>query len=126
MKRVLKRLLVSYLVVAIFVIGFAPGVDAGFSPSQMVAGSGVTSRDYDVQQVRSFLEMKVVTDRLQQLGFTPGEIQARLGELNDQQLHRLALKVDQVKVGGDGGAAIIALLIVVVLVIIILRLLRLV
>ena len=124
MKKFFKRMLVSYLVVAMFIIGIAPNVDAGFSPSQL---TGVTtpSREADLQRVRSFLEMKVVADRFAQLGFTPIEVQSRLSTLSDEQLHRIALKVNDIKVGGDGGTAVIIILIIVVLALVILRLLRL-
>ncbi len=124
MRRFSKRMLVSYLVVAMFAIGIAPNVNAGFSPSQLT-GVMTESRQADLQCVRSFLEMKIVADRLAQLGFSPIEVQSRLSTLTDEQLHRLALKVDDIKVGGDGGAAVIVVLVIVVLALIILRLLRL-
>jgi hypothetical protein len=123
MKKFLLRALVAYLVVAMFMIGITPQVDAGFSPSQMI-GAGAAARDIDVQHVRSFLEMKVAADRFAQLGFTPGEVESRLSALNDEQLHQIALKVDQVKVGGDGVGVVIAVLVIVVLVLLILRLAR--
>jgi hypothetical protein len=124
MTRFLMRALIAYLVAAMFVIGIAPRADAGFCPSQLM-GAGAASRDVDLQQVRSFLEMKVAADRFQQLGFSPREIESRLSALNDEQLHQIALRVDQVKVGGDGLGALIAVLVVVVLVLIIFRLVRL-
>ncbi len=123
MKNFLMRTLVAYLVVAMFMIGITPQADAGFSPSQLV-GAGAAGRDADVQHVRSFLEMKVVADRFGQLGFTPGEVEARLSALTDEQVHQIALKVDQVKVGGDGIGVVIAVLVIVVLVLVILRLVR--
>jgi hypothetical protein len=68
--------------------------------------------------------MKVAADRFAQLGFTTEEAQARLSQLNDEQLHRIALKVDQLKVGGNAlGFAIVALVVVIVA-ILLLRLLR--
>ncbi len=123
MKRCLMRALVAYLVAAMFVIGITPNADAGFSPSQLV-GASAAGRDLDVQHVRTFLETKVVADRLGQLGFTPGEVQSRLSALSDEQLHQIALKVDQLKVGGDGVGVVIAVLVIVVLVLLILRLAR--
>ncbi len=123
MKKLLLRTLTAYLVVAMFIIGIAPRADAGFYPSQMV-GAGATGRDVDLQRVRSFLEMKVVADRFQQLGFNPQEIQSRLTSLSDEQLHRIALKVDEVKTGGWVGV-LIGVLVVIVLVLLIFRLVRL-
>jgi hypothetical protein len=124
MKTFFKQMLVSYLVVAMFVIGIAPNVNAGFSPSQLT-GVVTQSRQADLQRVRSFLEMKIVADRFTQLGFSPVEVQSRLSTLSDEQLHRIALKVEDIKVGGDGGTAVIIILIIVVFALIILRLLRL-
>jgi hypothetical protein len=43
--------------------------------------------------------------------------------LNDQQLHQVAMKMDDLKVGGDSGLGIvIAILVIVILVIIIIQL----
>jgi hypothetical protein len=122
MKSFLLRLLASYLVVAVFAIGMAPKADAGFSPSQLMTAGGA-AREADLQNVRSFLEMKLVGDRFAQLGFSPAEVQARLSALNDEQLHRIALKVDDLKVGGEVGV-VIAVLVIILLAILILRLLR--
>ncbi len=123
MKKLCFRILVSYLVVAMFVIGITPRAEAAFSPSELLAG-GHTDREADLQSVRAFLEMKMVVERFQQLGFSPKEIQMRLGELNDEQIHQIALHIDQSKVGGDGLGVVIAVLVIVILVILILRLVR--
>ncbi len=124
MKLFCKRMLISYLVVAMFVIGMAQSAGAGFTPSQL-GGVSTQSREADLQRVRSFLEMKVVKDKFVQLGFSPVEVQSRLSTLSDEQLHRVALKVDDIKVGGDGGTAVIIILLIVVFVLVMLRLLRL-
>jgi hypothetical protein len=66
--------------------------------------------------------LKMVRERLKDLGFTQEEIQGRLNELNDQQLHQLAMKMDDLKVGGDGLGIVIAILVIIILVIIIIQL----
>jgi hypothetical protein len=103
-----------YLIFAMFLIGIAPKVDAGLAPSELIAMSQ-TDRNADLEKIRQVLEIKMVGKRLKQLGFTQAEIQTRLNSISDQQLHKFALQLDDLKVGGDGGAgiAIVVLLILV-------------
>jgi hypothetical protein len=101
-----------------FIIGIAPNVDAGFSPSQLTGTAG-QAREADLQKVRSFLENKLVADRFTQLGFSPAEVQSRLSGLTDEQLHKVALKIDEAKVGGWFWTAIGVLFLVVIIVLII-------
>ena len=118
MKNFCGRLLISYLVLAMFVIGIAPNADAGFSPSQLTGTAG-QAREADLQKVRSFLENKLVAERFTQLGFSPAEVQSRLSGLTDEQLHKVALKIDEAKVGGWFWTAIGVLFIIVVIIVII-------
>ncbi len=115
MKIPLMKQIAWYLVFAMFVIGIVPRVEAGIAPSELVAMPG-TDRNSDIEKVRQVLEMKAVGERLRQLGFTQDEIQARLGRLDDEQLHKFAVQLDDLRVGGDGGAAVaIVVLLVLVL-----------
>ena len=43
-------------------------------------------------------------------------LQAKINQLNDRQLHQLALSLDEMRVGGDGFAVLIVLLLVGILV----------
>ena len=115
MRMPLTRYVSWYLIFAMFLIGIAPKVDAGFAPSELIAMSQ-TDRNADLEKIQQVLEMKMVGERLKQLGLTQAEIQTRLNRISDQQLHKFALQLDDIRVGGDGGAgvAIIVLLIVVV------------
>jgi hypothetical protein len=110
-----------YLIIAIFIIGIVSKVDAGFVTSNPVALSAI-DREADLTKIQNVLETKMVADRLEKLGFTKDEINSRLQQLSDQQIHQLALKLDELKVGGDGLGVVIALLVIVILVIIILQL----
>jgi len=104
-----------------FVIGITPRVYAGFSPSEgLVLTSG--ERTSDLDKIQKFLEMKMVRERLKDLGFTADEIQGKLKDLNDQQIHQLATKMDDLNVGGDGLEVILVLLVIVILVILIIQL----
>ncbi|MGO9379725.1 MAG: PA2779 family protein [Dissulfurispiraceae bacterium] len=110
-----------YLVVAMFVIGIAPRVDAGLVPSEVIALTQV-DRQADLGKIQKVLETKMISDRLAQYGLTQNEINARLAQLSDQQVHSFALQLDDLKVGGDGLGIIIALLVIAILVVIILYL----
>jgi hypothetical protein len=100
-----------YLVVAMCVIGITPRVYAGFSPSEVVGLSQV-DRESDLQKIQNVIEMKMIGERLKQMGLTPDEIQKRLSQLSDQQIHQLALQLDELKVGGDAGWVVLGVLIV--------------
>ena len=111
-----------YLVAAMFIISIAPKVDAGFSPSEILALSQV-ERTADLQKIQKVLEVKAVSERLKQFGLTQDEIQTRLVSLSDQQIHQVAVQLDDLKIGrGDALGLIIALLVIAVLVIVLLKL----
>ncbi len=123
MAKTVRKWITWYVIVAMFVIGITPRVYAGFSPSEAI-GLPAAERSVDLQKVQKFLEMKMVRERLQEYGLTQEEIQSRLGELSDQQIHQVALKIDDLKVAGDSGLGIIiAVLVIIVLVIIVIQLL---
>jgi hypothetical protein len=122
MERFLKRWVAWYLVGAMFMVGITSPAYAGLSPSEVI-GVSPAERSADLQKVRKFLEMKRVGERLRELGLVPGEVQTRLAQLNDQQLHQMALRVDDLTVAGDEGLGIIiALLVIAIIVIVIIQL----
>jgi hypothetical protein len=111
-----------YLVVAMFILGIAPRVDAGFSPSEIIALSQ-TDRTADITKIQKVLELKAVSERLTQLGLAQEEIKNRLDQLSDQQIHQAALQLDDLKVGqGDVFGIVIALLVIAILLVILLNL----
>jgi hypothetical protein len=117
MKR-LKKTLIWYLVGAMFVIGVTPNCFAGFSPSEVMVLSQA-ERPQDLQKLQKFLETKMVRERLKDLGFIPEEVQMKLGNLSDQQIHQMALHLDEMKVAGDGVGIFIAVFLIAVLVVLI-------
>lgn len=118
----MQKGIVWYLVVAMFLIGAVPRAYGAFSPSEIIFPSS-GERATDLQKVKSFLERKIVAEKLKELGFSPPEIQKKLYELNDQQIHQLALKIDEWKVGGDAGLGlVIALLVIAILIVLFLQL----
>jgi len=118
MRNSFMKYLSWYLIMAMFVMGIVPRVYAGFSPSQVVALSQL-DRSRDLGKIQKILETKMIRERLEKLGFSQDEIRSRLGQLSDQQIHQLALTVDELKVGGDAEGLIIFLLVVALIVVLV-------
>jgi hypothetical protein len=121
MKGKMRKFITWYMVAAMLIIGMTPRVYAGFSPSE---GAAVVQLDRtaDLQKIQKILELKMISERLRQLGFAKEGIQQRLQELSDEQIHRLALNLDEMQVGGD-GEVIISVLVIAILVVILIYLL---
>ena len=111
MKKTFMRHVTWYLVVAMIVIGITPRVYAGFSPSEVVGFSPI-DRGSDLGRIQNAIETKMIGERLKQIGLTSDEIQKKLSQLSDQQIHQLALQLDELKVGGDAGWTVLAIIIV--------------
>jgi len=117
-----RKSLTWYLVFAMFIISIVPQAEGAFIPSQAISLSDA-QRQSDLGKIRSFLETKLVSQRLQDLGFSTDEIKERLAYLSDQQLHKYAQQLDDLKAGGDSGVGIvIGVLLIILLVIVILHL----
>lgn len=56
--------------------------------------------------------MIIIKERLGRLGFTQKESQERLEKLNDRQIHQLAMKIDDLRVGGNGFEVLVVLLLI--------------
>ncbi len=115
MKRKLSKWVLWYMVMVMFLFGITPKVDAGFSPSEVI-GQSQWDRSADVERIRKVLETKMIRERLHALGFSEEEIQTRLKQLSNDQIHRLALQIDELKVAGNGGEAVIIVLLILILV----------
>ena len=111
MKKTFMKHITWYLVVAMFIIGITPRVYAGFSASEVVGFSPI-DRASDLGKIQNAIETKMIGERLKQIGLTPDEIQKKLTQLGDQQIHQLALQLDELKVGGDAGWTVLAIIIV--------------
>ena len=115
MKKRFVKCVAWYLVAGMFVIGMAPRVDAGLASSEAIALPQVDPTS-DLQYIQKLLETKMIRERLGQLGFSQDEIQAKINQLNDRQLHQLALSLDEIRVAGNGFAVLVVLLLVGILV----------
>jgi hypothetical protein len=114
-----RKSLAWYLIIAMFVIGVAPRLEAAFSPSEAIGFAG-SLRSADTEKIRTAIENKLVSQRLQDLGYTTEEIVTKLSELTDEQLHSFAQRLDTLKVGQDAAGVIIFLLVVAVVVLVVL------
>ena len=121
MKRKLTNWVAWYMVTVMFLFGITPKVEAGFSPSE-VLGQSQMDRSMDVEKIRKFLETKMIRERLHAFGFSHEEIQTRLNLLTDDQIHQVALKLDELKVAGDGAEAVIIVLLIAAVVLLVIYL----
>lgn len=118
----LKRYVALCLVIVMSLFAVIPRVEAAFSSSQAITLQQV-DRESDLRQIQTTLETKIIEQRLQDLGFTGEEIKTRLNQLSDQQIHSLAQKIDDLRVGKDNVLGVImALLVIAILVVVLLQL----
>ena len=107
------------LIFVLFLISLVPHVEAAFIPSS--DSQPGLMRHQDTQTIQKALENKIVKQRLQDLGYSEKEIQDRLNQLSDEEVHSLAMRIDSLSQGGILGL-VIAVLVIVVLVLLILKL----
>ncbi len=76
-------------------------------------------------KVQSFLENKVVVQKLVDYGVSPAEATAKVKAMSAQDLHRLASLTDRAAVGTDSGIGLlIGLAILIILIIVIMKLMN--
>ncbi len=109
----LNRIFVSYLTVAFSILSFASSAPAMFIPSPY-QGSGTSHRDADLQKIQKLLESKLIQHKLSQLGLTGEEIEGRLHQLDDEQIHQIASQINAVEPGGNGEVVVIIVLVVLI------------
>lgn len=122
-----KRQLIWYLVIFFaFIPAWPAPSGASFIPSQGSPGTQDPSiRQQDLQKIQAILEKKVVSQKLKEFGLTAEEVTSRLSQLSDQEVHRIASRIDELQTGGDSAlGVIVALLIIALLVILILYILK--
>ncbi len=116
-----KKPLLIYTVLTLFCL-FALGqnsVKAEVTPLK-------TSKDYGVQwvDVQLQLESKAIKQVLKDYGMNVDEINAIFKDLTNEDIHKLALNINQVVPAGDAVAIVIGILIIIILVIVILKLMN--
>ena len=116
----LLRMLTLYLIFAIFIISAIP------SPSSAMfitpgAGNSVADSIGDMAKVQTFLESRLVQQRLADFGLTAEEVSIRLNQLSQDQLHQIATHIDEIDYGGDALGGILSLLVIIILIIVIIK-----
>jgi len=100
------------------VLGSFRGVaEAGMIDSHGGAGD---LRAAEIAKVQTFLEQKVVLQKLVDYGVSPEEAMAKIRSMSDSDLHRLASLTDRVAAGADGLGLLIGLAVLVILILVIL------
>lgn len=92
------------------------------SSQEMEASNNAEAEVKDnLDTIENALEKKAIQNRLEELGYTPGEIQNRLDRLSPEQAQQLAERIDSVETGGNIGAdnsTLLGVLLVVIIVVI--------
>ncbi|MGE5844423.1 MAG: PA2779 family protein [Syntrophaceae bacterium] len=104
-------------------LGSLRGVaEAGLIASHL---SEAEARSENLAKVQSFLENKIVVQKLVDYGVSPEEAKAKVEAMSAQDLHRLASLTDRAAAGSDHGLGLlIGLAILVILIIVILKLMN--
>lgn len=83
----------------------------------------VVTRNVDITKVQSFLEQKVVLQKLSDYGVSADEAMEKVSAMSDQEVHRLAALTDRAAEGTDSALGIlIGLAVLVLLIVLILKL----
>ncbi len=118
-----------FVVVAVMMAGWMGvlGSVRGVAEAGVIA-SGIGdagSRVGDMARVQSFLENKVVVQKLVDYGVSPAEAMAKVKAMDARDLHRLASLTDRAAAGADSGIDIlIGLAVLVILIIVIMKLMN--
>ena len=118
-----------FVVVAVMMAGWMGvlGSVRGVAEAGVIASglSDTGSRAEDMAKVQSFLENKIVVQKLVDYGVSPTEAMAKAKAMSSQDLHRLAALTDKAAAGTDSGVGIlIGLAILIILIIVIFKLMN--
>jgi len=118
-----------FVVVAVMMAGWMGvlGSVRGVAEAGVIASSlsDAGSRVEDMAKVQSFLENKVVVQKLVDYGLSPAEAMAKVKAMSAQDLHRLASLTDRAAAGADDGVGLlIGLAILIILIIVIFKLMN--
>jgi len=105
-----NKVFICYLTLAFSILSFASSAPAMFIPSSH-EGNGVGHREADLQKIQKLLESRLIQHKLSQFGLTREEIEERLCQLDDEQLHQIASQIHTLEPGGNGAEVILVLLV---------------
>ena len=110
-KFLFNRVFICYLTIAFLTLSFASSASAMFIPSPC-EGDSTSHRETDLQKIQKLLESKLIEHKLSQFGLTKQEIEARLRQLNDEQIHQVASQIHAVNRGADGAGIEVLILVI--------------
>ncbi len=124
MKTILQTLRLSLALSVTMVCGLTSHGWALLAPAStsVTQEARTTAREADMKAIQGALETKMVRERLKTLGLSDAEIEGRLSQLSDEQIHKLAKDIDTLSAGGDVGGILIVVLLVVLIVYLVKRL----
>ncbi|MDA8121688.1 MAG: PA2779 family protein [Deltaproteobacteria bacterium] len=100
----------------------------GVAEAGVIASHGSAQADLrgaDISKVQSFLERKVVLQKLVDYGVSPEEAMGKIRSMSDRDLHKLASLTDRVAAGADDGIGfLIGVAILIILIIVIMKLMN--
>ena len=99
----LVKSLVWCLVVAMSILSAVPQAEGSFVPSEAI-NIGDSQRAADIEKIQNVLEEKLVSQKLEDLGFSTQEVRERLSRLSNEQIHNYAQKLDELRAGGFHSA----------------------
>ncbi len=121
MKRTYRRSLAVMLAVSMVALS-AGRAQAALAPPTTPGEAAV--RTQDIETVQAFLEQKSVAQHLAGLNLSAPEIESRLGQLSDQELHQVATRIHQQQPGGHGAGVVVTVLVIGVLALLFVYLLK--
>lgn len=106
------KVLATLLIAVTFTFSLVPRTHAGFVSSTITP---TQERAQDMQEIATTLEKKAVSEKLAAMGYSTEEVQARLDQLSNEDLHAVATNLEAAESGGAAGLivgiVIVALLI---------------
>ena len=119
-KALFKNSLIGALaIVTTLAMTLPPQGWAMLAPSDLInpTPSASASRAADLKTIQATLESKIIRQRLSEFKLTPEQVNQRMSQLSDAQVHQVATQIRTMNPGGDGGLGIlIALLVIGILV----------
>jgi len=107
-----RKTSIAILSVAILNLGFAGAAQAAIVDTSALV---TTSREADLSTVRAQLDRAEVRAQFEEMGVDATAVERRIASLNDRELHRLAVDMQNAPAGGDAvwivGAVFIVLII---------------
>lgn len=107
-----RKTSIAILSVAILNMGFAGAAHAAIVDTSALV---TTNREADLSAIRARLDRAEVRAQFEEMGVDAIAVERRIASLNDRELHRLAMDMQNAPAGGDAvwivGAVFIVLLI---------------